>query len=71
MKISTKYLKSLLSCYEKSFHRRQKRIMRMLRDGETRGKLEPLEMEQAKTEGKMMLCKWLIEMSEIPESTQN
>ena len=45
--------------------------MRMLRDGETRGKLEPLEMEQAKTEGKMMLCKWLIEMSEIPESTQN
>ena len=69
MKISTKYLKSLLSCYEKSFEKRQSTIKKL----EIEKKLEQIKVlqdDQLKTEGKMILCKWLIEMSEISEEEE-
>lgn len=69
MKISTKYLKSLLSCYEKSFEKRQ-RTIRKLEIEKKPEQIKVLQDDQLKTEGKMILCKWLIEMSEIPEEEE-
>ena len=70
MKISTEYLKNLLSCYEKLFEKGQ-RTIRKLEIEKKPEQIKVLQDNQLKTEGKMILCKWLIEMSEIPESTQN
>lgn len=69
MKISTKYLKNLLSCYEKSFEKGQ-RTIRKLEIEKKPEQIKVLQDNQLKTEGKMMLCKWLIEMSEIPEEEE-
>lgn len=69
MKISTKYLKSLLSCYEKFFEKRQ-RVIKKLEIEKKQEQIKVLQDDQLKTEGKMILCKWLIEMSEIPEEEE-
>lgn len=70
MKISTEYLKNLLWCYEKTFKNRQKMIKKLEKDGEKTEELKVLQDAQIKAEGKMSLCKWLIEMSEIPEEEE-
>ena len=70
MKISTKYLKGLMDCYEYQFEKWQT-IIRKLEIEKKPEQIKVLQDNLLKLEGKMMLCKWLIEMSEIPESTQN
>ena len=70
MQISAKYLKSLLSCYEKSFEKRQRAIKKLEKDEEKTKELKVLQDAQIKAEGKMSLCNWLIEMSEIPEEEE-
>lgn len=70
MEISTEYLKNLLWCYEKTFETRQKIIKKLEKD---EGKMEEskvLQDAQIKIEGEISLCKWLIEMSEIPEEEE-
>ena len=67
MKISTKYLKNLLSCYENLFKRTQYTIRKLEVENSKPEQIKVLQDNQLKLEGKMMLCNWLIEMSEIPE----
>ena len=67
--ISTKYLKSLLSCYQKSFEKRQSTI-KILEIEKKLEQIKVLQDDQLKTEGKMILCEWLIEMSEISEEEE-
>ena len=69
MKISIKYLKNLLSCYENLFEKGQ-RTIRKLEIEKKPEQIKVLQDNQLKTEGKMILCKWLIEMSEIPEEEE-
>ena len=71
MKISTKYLKGLMDCYEYQFEKRQTIIRALEIENVKPEQIKVLQDYQLKLEGKMILCKWLIEMSEIPESTQN
>lgn len=69
MKISAKYLKNLLSCYENLLEKGQ-RTIRKLEIEKKPEQIKVLQDNQLKTEGKMILCKWLIEMSEIPEEEE-